>query len=170
MNSIIGVLAIVAVADLPQLHNRLRAWSTAQRGVVGLTLVLAAIVIAGVAERLLDALDISNPTIEIAAGMLLALWAAWQFFSWDTQAVPAAALGGVVPGFFPLLFTPPLGTLLLAAGGNNGLALPLVGAVLVAAALLAPPIALGYRAVRRVTASITVVCGAVLMVEGVLAI
>lgn len=170
MNVIVGLVAIVAIADVAQRQSQLRAWTTQQRATAGAALVAAAIVIAAVAEPLLDALDISHPTIQIAAGMLLPLWAIWQFFTWDPDEAPAAGLGGLVPGFFPLLFTPPLGVLLLAAGANNGIALPIVGALAAAALLAIPPIALGYRALRRVTASIALVCGVALLVDGVLAI
>ena len=74
---------------------------------------------------------------QIAAGMLVVLWAVWQFFTWDPDEAPGAVVGGLVPGFFPLLFTPPLGVLLLAAGADHGMALPIAGALVVAALLAA---------------------------------
>lgn len=170
MNVIVAVLAIVATADVAQRQSQLRAWTTARRATAGGALVVAAGALGAAAARLLDALDISRPTIQIAAGMLVVLWAVWQFFTWDPDEAPGAVVGGLVPGFFPLLFTPPLGVLLLAAGADHGMALPIAGALVVAALLAAPPIALGYRALRRVTASIALVCGVALMVGGVMAI
>lgn len=173
MNWIVALAAIVAAADLPQRLRLLRSSSASERLVMAGALVAAAVACAAVAGPLLDALDVSAPTLEVGAGMVLVLWSVVAFFCWTDDETPPAVAGGLVPGFFPVLFTPPVGVLLVATGARNGFPVPIVGALVVAAAVAGGPAVegvLGRRPARRVSATSGVVLGIVLMTDGVLAV
>lgn len=172
MNVLVAIAAVVAAADLPQRLHLLRGHGQAKRTAVAATTVIVTLAIAAVADPLLDALDISGPNMQIAAGMVLVLWSAVAFVRWSDDTIAVAA-GGLVPGFFPVMFTPLYGVVALAVAANNGIVATVVGAVIAAAALVASP-SIGRwvttHHARRASATLGVVTGAVAMTTGVLAI
>ncbi|WP_116995568.1 hypothetical protein [Desertimonas flava] len=176
MNWIVAVAALVAAVDLPQRVRQLREYTSSQRYTVAAGLVAVGVVVAAIASLLLDALDVSSPTMEVAAGMVLILWSLTAFFRWSDDAAPAArpgAVGGLVPGLFPIVFTPPVGVLTLAVAARNGYPAPILG-LLIAAGVLAAPnavaAAIGRRPARLASATAGVVLGIVMMTDGVLAV
>jgi small neutral amino acid transporter SnatA (MarC family) len=173
VNWIVAVLAVLLAADVPQRVAQLRAYSRAQRLTVAAGLVVVAVAAAAAATPLLDALDISAPTFEVGAGMVLVLWSLDAFFRWDGDAAPAPVAWGLVPGLFPLVLTPAVGVVLVGVAARNGYPATLFGAALAALAVaVAAEVAPGLarRMVRRSTATLGVVVGIALMVDGVLAV
>lgn len=176
MNWIVAIAALVAAADLPQRVRQLRDYSPAQRAAVGAGLVAVGVALAAVASPLLDALDVSPPTMEVAAGMVLILWSLMAFVRWTDDPAPATAagvLGGLVPGLFPIVLTPPVGVMVIATAARNGFPAPIAGMVIIAVVLAAPPAVaavIGRRPARLVSATAGVVLGIVMMTDGVLAV
>lgn len=176
MNWIVAVAAIVAAADLPQRVCQLRGYSVVQRLTVAVGLVGVGLALAAVASPLLDALDVSAPTMEVAAGMVLVLWSVLAFFRWTDDVAPAAGAtwaGAVVPGLWPIALTPPVAVAVIAAGARNGFPAPITGVVLAAAVIAGPPAVagtIGRRPARLASATVGVVLGIVLMTDGVLAV
>jgi hypothetical protein len=173
VNWIVALVAIVTAADLPQRVRQLREYPAVERATIGVGVVAVAVGIVAAASPLLDALDVSAPTLEVGAGMVLILWSVVAFFGWTDDPAPPAVAGGLVPGLFPIALTPAFGVVLWAVGARSGLPVPLVGSAIVAAAVLTAPSverAIGCRPARRVSASVGVVVGIVLMTEGVLAV
>lgn len=176
MNWIVALAALVAAADLPQRVSQLRRYTSAQRAAVATGLVAIGVAVAAVATPLLDALDVSSPTMQVGAGMVLILWSLLAFARWTDDAAPTARpgiAGGLVPGLFPIVFTPPVGVLTLAVAARNGFPAPIVGLAIIGAVLAAPSgatAAIGKRPARLVSATAGVVLGIVLMTDGVLAV
>jgi small neutral amino acid transporter SnatA (MarC family) len=146
-------------------------------GVVGALAVCAA---ALVGDPLLEALDVSESSFRIAAGIVAALAGAIDLFRRPPS--PEPALGGLraalVPVAVPLVARPALLVLALGAGADVG-ALAAVGAmavgvaVLTAAAAACPPDGAGGRVLRwagRLLATALVACGVVLAIDGILAV
>ena len=50
--------------------------------------------IAAIASPLLDALDVSGPTLEVGAGMVLILWSVAAFFRWTDDVAPPGVAAG----------------------------------------------------------------------------
>lgn len=176
MNWIVALAALVAAADLPQRLHQLRGYTGAQRAAIAAGLAAVGVVLAAVASPLLDALDVSSPTMQVAAGMVLILWSLMAFARWTDDAAPTARsgfAGGLVPGLFPIVLTPPVGILLIAVAARNGFPAPLAGLAIAAAAIASPPVVattIGRRSARLVSATAGVVLGIVLMTDGVLAV
>ncbi len=173
MNRIVALVAVVTAADLPQRVRQLRSYPPGQRAAIAAGVLAAAAGIVAVAAPLLDALDVSAPTLEVGAGMVLVLWSVAAFFVWTSDPALPGRVGGLVPGLFPVLFTPALGVVLWAVGARNGFPVPLVGALVVGGAIAAgAPVAraIGRRSARRLSAAVGVVVGIVLMTDGVLAV
>jgi small neutral amino acid transporter SnatA (MarC family) len=172
MNWIVAVAAVLTAIDVPQRAHLLRQASAAQRLVAGGGLVAVAVVLAFVATPLLEALDISSPTMEVGAGLVLALWSAVAILRWDDEPAPNAVAGGLVPLLFPIVLTPVVGITIVAVAARNGWWLPVL-----AAAVTAVPIAFHaagrYVADRRwrlLSASVGAVVGVVMIVDGALAV
>jgi small neutral amino acid transporter SnatA (MarC family) len=172
MNWMVAVAAVVAALDVPQRTRLLRAAPAAQRAVVGGGFVAVAVVFAFVATPLLDLLDISSPTMEVGAGLVLALWSAVALVRWDDEPAPEAVAGGLVPLLFPIVLTPVVGVTVVAVAARNGWWLPVL-----AAAVAAVPIAvdaagrpLARRHWRVLSAAIGSVVGVVMVVDGALAV
>lgn len=170
MNPIVALVALVAIADVAQRPAQLAGWSPRQRAVAAGGLIGAVVAIAAIASPLLRALDVAGPTMQVGAAMVVALWAIWQLFTWSAEPAPAPLAGGLVPGLFPLLLTPPFGVASLAVAARNGFPVPVVAAVIVAAAVALTPAAVGRRPLRRLTATAALVAAVALMVDGVYAI
>jgi small neutral amino acid transporter SnatA (MarC family) len=170
----LAVLATVVALDLPQRSALLREWPTRVVALAaGLTSV-AVLSAATLATPMLDALDVSAPTMQIGAAMVLVLWSAWMLFAWDVRPAATTAPGvardrdALVPGTFPIVFTPVVGVLALAIVARRGVAAAAVPAVAALAVLVAVRAALGRRSLRRLAAVAGIVVGVALMADGVL--
>jgi small neutral amino acid transporter SnatA (MarC family) len=175
--------ALVAVAVLATVNPaRVPLGLPEMRGRTTLVAVasVAAIVVAGVllavADPLLDALDVSPESLRIAAGLVLVVGGL------RVLAVPRpsgdAGLTGrsaaFVPVLFPLLLTPELALVLLAAGADErnaaalaGLAFALVLAV-ASALVRRTPIADGlFVAATRLLGALLVLAGVGYVVDGI---
>jgi hypothetical protein len=172
MNWVVAFAAVITSLDVPQRARLLRGASATQRAVVGVGLVAVAVGLAFVATPLLDALDISSPTMEVGAGLVLAIWSAVALMRWDDEPAPDAVAGGLVPLLFPIVLTPVVGVTVVAVAARNGWWLPVLatafGAVPIAIASVGAPVA--RRQWRLFSASIGAVVGVVMIVDGALAV
>ena len=146
-------------------------------GLVGALAVGAAAVLGG---PLLEALDVSEPSFRLAAGIVAALAGVADLFRRPPAPEPALAgwRAALVPVAIPLVARPALLVMALGAGADSG-ALVSVGAMALGVALLTglaagwPTEGPGRRALRwasRVLAAALVACGVVLVVDGLLAV
>jgi small neutral amino acid transporter SnatA (MarC family) len=139
---------------------------------------LAVCVVAAVADPLLDALDVSDPSFRAAAGIVAAIAGAGDLFRRPPPPEPSLAgwRAALVPVAIPVVARPALLVLALGAGADHSLLLS-AGAMAVGVSLL---IALTARApaggptgrilrwAGRLGAAGLVVCGVVLGIDGVL--
>jgi hypothetical protein len=172
MNWVVAVAAVISAVDLPQRAAMLRAATARQRAVAAAGLVAVAAALAFVATPLLDALDISSPTMEVGAGLVLALWSAAALVRWDDRLPPAAVAGGLVPLLFPVVLTPVVGVTILAVAARNGWWLPVLAAAVAAVPLAVVEMGqrLAHRRWRQLSASIGAVIGVAMTVDGALAV
>jgi hypothetical protein len=172
VNWVVACLAVITSLDVPQRARLLRDAPKTQRLVVGFGLVAVAIGLALVATPLLDALDISSPTMEVGAGLVLAVWSAVAMMRWDDEPAPDAMAGGLVPLLFPIVLTPVVGVTVVAVAARNGWWLPVlattIGAVPLAIAAVGAPLARSQ--LRLLSAAIGAVVGVVMIVDGALAV
>jgi small neutral amino acid transporter SnatA (MarC family) len=142
----------------------------------GLVVCLAALV----GEPLLDALDVSESSFRIAAGIVAALAGAIDLFRRPPSAEPALDgwRAALVPVAIPLVARPALIVLALGAGADSG-ALVAVGAMAVGVALLTTLAAAGpadgpsgrvLRWASRLLPLGLVALGVVLAIDGILAV
>ncbi len=172
MNWVVACAAVITSLDVPQRARLLRDAPAAQRLVVGVGLVAVAVGLAFVATPLLDALDISSPTMEVGAGLVLAVWSAVALVRWDDEPAPDAVAGGLLPLLFPIVLTPVVGVIVVAVAARNGWWLPVLatalGAIPIAVAVVGEPLA--RRKWRLLSASAGTVVGVVMIVDGALAV
>ena len=146
-------------------------------GVIGGLVVCAAAAAGG---PLLEALDVSEPSFRIAAGILAGLAGVVDLFRRPPSAEPALAgwRAALIPVAIPVVARPALLVLALGAGADRGV-LVSAGAVAVGVALLTaltagwPTEGTAGRVLRwaaRLLAAALVACGVVLAVDGVLAV
>jgi len=144
-------------------------------GVIGGLAVCAA---AALGDPLLDALDVSDPSFRIAAGIVAGLAGVADLFRRPPPSEPALAGWGaaLVPVVVPLVARPALLVLALGAGAERNV-LVSAGAMVVGIALLSglaagcPTEGPGGRVLRwagRLLAAGLVACGVVLAVDGIL--
>lgn len=186
VSSWVVLLAVVAAV------NPLRLWPSLPRGerpraerlVVaggGGALAGAGLVALAVAGgSIADALDVSAPTVGVAAGLVLAVGALWGLVVGPPAPEPSLAARGaaVVPVAVPFVLRPEAGLVAVAAGADGRAGWVVAGCVVVVAALLggAAPSTLGGAAERvarwggRVVAAVGVALGISLAVAGVLAV
>jgi small neutral amino acid transporter SnatA (MarC family) len=139
---------------------------------------LAVCVVAALADPLLDALDVSDPSFRVAAGIVAAVAGAVDLFR--RPPPPEPALDGwraaLVPVAIPVVARPALVVLALGAGADVSL-LVTVGAVAVGVALLVAlvdrcpmdgPAGRVLRWAGRLLAAGLIACGVILTVDGVL--
>jgi small neutral amino acid transporter SnatA (MarC family) len=154
------------------------------RAVVGVAAVGGAIggfavcAVAAVADPLLDALDVSEPSFRIAAGIVAALAGAADLFRRPPSPEPALAgwRAALVPVAIPLVARPALLVLALGAGAEEGVlvtagAMGLGVALLVGLAVASPtegPVGRVLRWAGRLAGAALVACGVILTVDGVL--
>jgi small neutral amino acid transporter SnatA (MarC family) len=139
---------------------------------------VAVLVIAAVADPLLEALDVSEPSFRVAAGIVAAIAGAADFFRRPPPPEPSLAgwRAALIPVAFPVVTRPALVVLALSAGADHDL-LVSAGALAVGVALLTG-LAAGsptegargrvLRWVGRLLALGLVACGVVLTLDGVL--
>lgn len=180
----VSVAVIAALATI----NPLRLWSGLPGGQRGQRLELSAmgagvvicvaLVLATVAEPILDRLDISDPTARIAAGVAIVVIGVRDAFSGPALVEPALAGRGAafVPVVVPHLFTPGLMLLVISASADLGVPVAVAGvssaivSVVVLAVWSAPtgPWARAVRAGHVLTAGLAIALGGALMLDGVL--
>jgi hypothetical protein len=168
----VAAAAVITSLDVPQRARLLRDASATQQAVVGVGLVAVAVGLAFVATPLLDALDISSPTMEVGAGLVLAIWSAVAMMRWDDEPAPNAVAGGLLPLLFPIVLTPVVGVTVVAVAARNGWWLPVlaaaIGAIPIAVAAVGATVA--HRQLRVLSAAIGAVVGVVMIVDGALAV
>lgn len=146
-------------------------------GVIGGLAVCFAATIGG---PLLDALDVSEPSFRIAAGLVAVLAGAADLFRRPPAAEPALSGWGavLVPVAIPVVARPALLALALGAGADSGVVVSAV-AMAVGVAVLTALVAAwpaegragrGLRWAGRVVAAALMACGVVLAVAGALAV
>ena len=174
MNLGLAVIALVVALDLAQRAQLLARWP--QRS-VAVAAAITATAVAGIslaATPLLDALDVSAPTMQAGAGMVLVLWSAWMLLRWDTEPAPTHRPGvvqqrdAVVPGAFPILLTPVLGVVALAVAARRGVLVTIAPVVLALVLLVAAGRFLARRPLRQLGAVVGIVVGIALLADGVL--
>jgi small neutral amino acid transporter SnatA (MarC family) len=174
MNLALAVVALAVALDLAQRAQLLAQWP--QRAVAVAAAITAAAVagISLVATPLLDALDVSAPTMQAGAGMVLVLWSAWMLVRWDTEPVPTRRPGvvqpsdAVVPGVFPILLTPVLGVVALAVAARRGVLVTVAPVALGLVLLVTARRFLARRPLRQLGAVVGIVVGIALLADGVL--
>ncbi len=100
---------------------------------------MALILIAVVADPLLEKLDLTPPTVRIAVALVVAITAVIDLVGRVPAPDPGlSGLGaGFVPVLIPLVLRPALALLALSAAADHGVAPVVVGAVLIVATTLA---------------------------------
>jgi multiple antibiotic resistance protein len=166
-----------AVFGIPRAGRSQRA-VTELAALGGLIGGLAAVAAAVAGGPLLEALDVSEPSFRIAAGLVAVLVGAADLFRRPPSPEPALPgwRAALVPVAVPVVARPGLLVLSLGAGADRGIgvgavAIALAVLVLVALATWCPPHGPGGRVLRwasRVLAAALVACGVVLGVDGVL--
>jgi small neutral amino acid transporter SnatA (MarC family) len=156
---------------------RTAAGVAAVGGVIGGLTVCAA---AAAGEPLLEALDVSEPSFRVAAGIVAAVAGAADLFRRPPPPEPALPgwRAALIPVAIPVVARPALLLLALGAGADQGV-LPSAGAMAVGIALLTG-LAAGWstegprgRVLRwagRLIAAALVACGLILAIDGVLAV
>ena len=144
-------------------------------GAIGALAVCAAATVGG---SLLDALDVSEPSFRIAAGIVAALAGAADLFRRPPSPEPALAgrQAALIPVAIPLVARPALLVLALGAGADRGVlvsALAMAMGIVLLTGLAAGwstegPAGRGLRWAGRLLAAALVACGVVLLFDGVL--
>jgi small neutral amino acid transporter SnatA (MarC family) len=134
--------------------------------------------VAAAGGPLLDALDVSEPSFRVAAGIVAAVAGAADLFRRPPAPEPALShwRAALIPVAIPVVARPALVVLALSAGADQGV-LPSAGAMAIGVALLTA-LAAGWetegprgrvlRWVGRVLAAGLVACGVILTIAGVL--
>ncbi|HET9738767.1 MAG TPA: MarC family protein [Solirubrobacteraceae bacterium] len=142
-------------------------------GLIGGLAVCAA---AALGDPLLDALDVSEPSFRIAAGLVAVLTGVTDLFRRPPAAEPALSgwRGALVPLAIPVVARPALIVLALGAGADRGVLVSAgamaIGAVLLTALAAWHPEDRALRWAGRVLAAALVVGGVILGLDGVLAV
>jgi len=176
-------LAFVVAANPPRLHHALppeddvRFPATALGTGIGFAVLVG---VAAAASPLLEAADVSDSTMRVAAGLVLAatgLVDLWGPFPRSEPALPGWQ-AGLVPLAFPLLLRPAVVLFGLAAGADAGVARAAIGAALALGVVLAsaavsptqldPRVRRTADGVARLVAAGLIAVGVALTVNGVL--
>ena len=150
------------------------AWLVAVGGAIG---GLGACVAAGLADPLLNALDVSDPSLRTAAGFLAVITGAVDLFRRPPPSEPAlpGRQAALVPVAIPLVARPALLLMAASAGADRGVAVTAVAmvagvALLAAVAARWPAEGPRGRALRwaaRLFAAGLVACGVLLALDGI---
>jgi small neutral amino acid transporter SnatA (MarC family) len=141
-------------------------------GAAGVVYVLLAVV----ASPLLDAIDVSAPTMMVAAGLVLILAAAKDLFVGAPAPEPALDGWGaaLVPVAVPASVRPQVGVAAVAIGATHGPAAVVVGSILTVGGVAIAVTAHASDGARRVVrwfgvvaVAVAVVAGAAFAVDGV---
>jgi small neutral amino acid transporter SnatA (MarC family) len=142
----------------------------------GLVAAVVAAALAACSGPLLDALDVSPPTAQVATAILVGIMAAVRFVRGPTPVGDEGPADGArriaLPLLFPVLVTPQLALAAVAVGADAGGAVATFGAVLgaglaVAAAVVAKRRELPWRVGARFVDAGAVVLALALAVDGV---
>jgi small neutral amino acid transporter SnatA (MarC family) len=139
---------------------------------------LAVLAVAALADPLLEALDVSEPSFRAAAGIVAAIAGAADMLRRPPPAEPslAGSRAALLPVAFPLVIRPALVVLAIGAGADVSL-LASAGALAAGVALLTAvtassptegPAGRALRWVGRLLAAGLVACGVVLTLDGVM--
>jgi small neutral amino acid transporter SnatA (MarC family) len=123
MSLSIAMLAVVAALSPPRRRLELGGRVGAAVAVAGSTIAAAAFVaVSASSGPLLDALDISEPNIRIAAGLVVGLRAIAEVFVpvRPESAWLAGSMAAVVPVALPTLIRPEVAILALSVGADLG--------------------------------------------------
>ena len=132
---------------------------------IGLVLVLAA-------DWILDALDVTDETWRLAAGVVCGLVGARALVAPGSGQGPMPMGSGLVPIAFPLLLTPQLAVLAILFGATESLAMAwgwlMVGVVAGAGAgQLSHRRPMLWRGVAQLTAALLILVGIALVIAGI---
>lgn len=185
MTTALLALAFLGTWNVFRFHPALPSGSRSRAervATVGLGAVLtlgAVLVVAAIADDLLDWLEISPATARIAVGAVVAIWGLRDLVSAPPEPEPALAgwKAAFVPVLFPFLFSPPAALLAVSGSADLGTAT----CVAVAAAALAPLVAAsGFdiasesltaqrveRGLHRLLAGVLVLTAFALVIDGV---
>jgi small neutral amino acid transporter SnatA (MarC family) len=183
-SALLWVIALVVALNPARAAFGIPRAGRSDRTVVGVAALggmiggLAVCAAAAVGGPLLDALDVSEPSFRIAAGIVAGLGGIADLFRRPPPREPALAgwRAALVPVAVPVVARPALLVLALGAGADQG-ALVALGAMAMAIALLTgvaawgPTEGPGGRVLRwasRTAAAVLVACGVILTVDGVL--
>jgi small neutral amino acid transporter SnatA (MarC family) len=185
---LVAAVAVIAAVNAPRRHRALSIDDrppSAQRAVAALGAALLAVSIvflAGVADALLDALDISAPNARIAAGLVVGVGGLAELV-WRRPPAGPAPIGwraAVVPVWFPILLRPEVGIAALTLGEDHGMAPSLItaglaaGSVLAAVTLAPGPRSSGAEqredALGRLCSAVQVTAAIALLLGGVFAV
>jgi small neutral amino acid transporter SnatA (MarC family) len=166
-----------AAFGLPR-DARSRGSVVGMAAVGGLIGGLVVCIAATAGDPLLDALDVSEPSFRIAAGVVAVIAGIGDLFRRPPSPEPALAgrRAALIPVAIPIVARPALLVLALAAGADRGV-LESVGAMAIGIALLigltagSPIEGPGGRVLRwtgRLLAAALVACGVILAVDGVM--
>ena len=170
------LVAYLAAVNPPRLRPHLAAGSqraVARHLLTGAAAVAGAgLIIVTAAGAILDALDITDETWRLAAGVICALVAARTLLVPRMGAMPELAGNGLIPIAFPLLLTPQLAALAVLFGATESTAAAwgwLVAAVAAGAAvgkmqLRRPEL---WLALTRLVAVMLMAVGVALVVAGI---
>lgn len=178
MSGLMAVVAWLAVLDpprtrlgLPERDGRARMEIVGPGVILGVAILFG---VAGLADGLLDALEVSPEMFRIAAGLVLVIGASWMFFTPvpTAEPVPDGIAGAVWPVAYPSVVSPQAIVLAITTGASDGV---LVGPMVLSGALIvvlaAVPLGpMGRRvtaALGRLLAAALVVVAVVLAVEGI---
>lgn len=172
------LLAIAIVVAVNPLRLQGRLPGTRVTAVGALVAFVVYLAMGAVATGLLDAIEVSAPTMRVAAGLVLILGAARDLLMGPPSAEPSLPgdKAALVPVALPMLIRPHVAVLAVSVGASDGLAPLALGTVVMAvvAVWMARPIE-GVEARwvgwLGVAASVTAVCiGVALAVEGVFSV
>jgi small neutral amino acid transporter SnatA (MarC family) len=174
------VVAAVAAVNAPRASSAVPREEPGLIGGLGAALALAPlVVVAAFAHPVLDALELTAPTLRMAAGAVLAVQGVVTMVGRPPTAEPrlAGRRAALVPMAFPVLLTPGLG--LLAVSGSLDRSAPTTAIVLAAALATVPALAAvvgpstpttalerAVRATAVLLAAVAVVAGLGLVVNG----
>lgn len=171
------VVGVLVAVNPTRLVGRLPATRVTAVGAALSSVVFVAIAL--IASRLLESIDVSAPTMRVAAGMVLVGAGVRDLLVGPPSAEPSLRGWGaaVVPVAIPMVARPQVGVLSLSAGSVEGAGAVMLGAVLAGAVVVGVAVA-GDQGVRprllmwmgHVGAVIAVAVGVSLAVSGVIAV